>query len=302
MKIDNFALTTFQSCPAKYLLRIREGWTSRRKTAALGFGGAVHVGLAEWYRSRDPHKVFGAIEATWPDNHPVDDYRDKQKCLQVLSDYIKTYPKETFTVVGVPDHPMIECTFTLDTGMFLDCEQCGSPEVNGHRCANCSKDVEPIEYGGIFDGLVEWGNTVYVLEHKSTSQLGPYYFNQFKPNNQITGYVWAAEQLSGRRCGGAIINAMGVYKASATRFERQVTNRSSAEIAAWLRNVKHSCQMIREAERTGRWPMFTPSCTQYGLCEFHNVHILGDAKDQQSRLETDYVRDNWSYEDRSDTA
>jgi hypothetical protein len=280
MKIDNFALTMFQSCPAKYFLRMHEGWTSRRRSAALGFGGALHEGLAEWYRSGDKTKALYAINEAWPANVPADDWRTKEKCIQTMIDYFRFYPEERFTVVGAPTNPMVECTFTLDTGLTLE-------------------DGEPIEYGGIFDGLVEWGDTVYVLEHKTTSQLGSYYFNQFKPNNQVSGYVWAAGLLSGKRVGGTIVNAIGLYKSSPTKFERQITSRSPENIREWLVNVQATCQQIKDCERRGYWPMYTGSCTMYGQCEFHNVHVLGDSSERERRLEQDYVREAWSYEQRA---
>ena len=280
MIIDNFALTNFQSCPAKYDLRILQHWQSRRKSAALGFGGTFHEGLAEWYRSGDRAKAMMALSEAWPQFTPIDDYRTKEKCVSTLIEYFKTYPAETFSIVGAPSNPMVECVFTLDTGLTLD-------------------DGEPIEYGGIFDGIVEFGGSVYVLEHKTTSQLGSTYFNQFKPNNQVTGYTWAAGLLSGKRVGGAIINAIGVFKSSASRFDRQITTRSQQEIEDWLINVQATCQQIRDCERRGYWPLYTGSCTMYGRCEYHDVHILGTPIERRKRLEQDYEVKQWAHEERS---
>lgn len=301
MKIDNFMLSMFQTCPIKYQLRIRQGWTVRRKSAALGFGGALHEGLAEWYRTKDPVRALQAIHERWPTNVPIDDYRTREKCIGVMSDYIRTYHKsDAFSVVGAPDNPMIECTFTLPLGKFLDCETCGVHPLEDGHCPKCGTECEEIEYGGIFDGLIEFNGSVYVFEHKSTSQMGSYYFNQFKPNNQVTGYIWAAGHLSGKRVGGALINAIGVYKSSATKFERSITSRSSIEIEEWRENVRSTCQQIRDCERRGHWPMHTGSCTQYGLCEFHSVHTLSTEKERQKLLEQDYIQDPWVFEDRDD--
>lgn len=316
MKVDNFALTMFQSCPAKYDLRIRQGWASRRKSAALGFGGALHEGLAAWYRTGSKTDALTAIHEAWPTSTPIDDYRSKEKCISTMIEYMKKYPDESFSVVGFPSNPMIECTFTLDTDLRLSCIHCGpiAGKWTGHYevvdrqlvlldthelCNQCGRELEPIEYGGIFDGLVDFSNSIYVFEHKSTSQLGAYYFNQFKPNNQVTGYTWAASLLSGKRVGGAIINAIGIYKSSATKFERQITTRSQQDIAEWLNNVQHTCELIKECERTGHWPMFTPSCTMYGQCEFHNVHVLSSTTERQKMLEQDYIHDDWHYEQRA---
>lgn len=310
MKLDNFALTGWQKCPAWYDLRINHGWTSRGKSAALGFGGAIHEGIATWYKTKDINQAIMAVKNSWPEDHPVDDYRTLAKCITVMMEYVKKYPAEAFQIVGAPDEPMVEVPFTLDTGMFLPvCPACGcdntvfsSYDRREPGCWHCqSPTLEPIEYGGIFDALVEFNEHVYILEHKTTSQMGAGYFNQFKPNNQVTGYVWGASQLSGRRCNGAIINAVGIYKASATKFERQITSRSPDEIAEWLEYLWHEACLIDYHRRTGVWPFRTSSCTLYGTCEYHRVHTLGNARERERMLEQDYLKDAWDYEKRTGT-
>jgi len=317
-------LTMWQQCPAKYHLR-KLGWTTRRRSGALSFGGALHEGLAEWYRTGSGEKALMKIGEVWPESAPADDYRNKQKCLTVMLEYMKVYGHEPFKVVMAGDKPLIEVAFTLDTGMYLDCIGykvgenpdgssrwelgCGwrwsedgfrySPtHGEDNICPKCGHELEPIEYGGIMDGVVEFGPQIYVLEHKSTSQLGPTYFNQFKPNNQVTGYVWAGGVMSGKRAGGAIINAIGVYKAGATKFERKPTSRSDAEIAEWLENVRRECNAIRRCEVTGEYAMRTTACTMYGLCEYHSVHTLPPGTARERRLEQDYVKEHWDYERR----
>lgn len=282
MKIDNFALTNFQTCPAKYDLRIRQGWTPRQRSAALGFGGAFHEGLATWYKTGDLSAAITAIAEKWDDTSSAEDYRTKEKCVTVMIEYAKRYPSENFRIVGLEEgHPMIEVPFVLDTGMTTD-------------------DGEPIEYGGIFDGLVDFNGQLWVFEHKSTSQLGSYYFEQFKPNNQVTGYIWAAEQLSGRRVHGAIINAIGVYKSGATKFERQPTARNPQDIVEWLANLRLVCNQIKRAEKEG-FSLSTGACTLYGKCEFHSVHVLSHAAEREKRLEMDYQIDAWDFEKRTGT-
>jgi hypothetical protein len=304
MIVDNFALSMFQTCPAKYHLRIKQGWTPRRKSSALGFGGAVHEGLAQWYKTGSIGAALQGIKEKWPNAMPTDDYRSLAKALEVVHDYTKKYPTESFSIVGLPDNAFIEKSFTIDTGLFLPCLQCDEkPPANSEgTCAKCNGELEPLLYGGIFDGLVEFSGKLYVLEHKTTSQMGSRYFHQFRPNNQVSGYVWGAQKMSGSRVGGAIINAIGVYKASATKFERQITTRTDAEIDEWLENVYRSAAMIQHCLHHNYWPMFTGSCTQYGLCDFHSVHALPHDIERYKLLEQDYMKDAWTHEDRDDEA
>jgi hypothetical protein len=302
VKIDNYALTMFQTCPAKYNLRMNDGWTSDRKSAALAAGTAIHAGLATWYRGEGLEAAFRAIVKDYTID-PGDDYRTVEKVLKVMHEYTRAYPSESFNVIGLPDHPMVEVPFTLDTGMFLSCAECGplagAWDKQNALCPNCAQSLEPIEYGGILDTLVEFGaNQVYILEHKSTSQLGSYYFNQYKPNNQVAGYIWAARQLTGKRVGGAIINAIGWYKSGTTKFERQISTRSDDEITEWLEQVRMICEAIHQAKQTKHYPMHTAACTLYGLCEFHSVHSRSTQIERERMLEMNYTREKWDYERR----
>jgi hypothetical protein len=170
------------------------------------------------------------------------------------------------------------------------------------KCDECGAELEHIEYGGIFDTLVEMGGQrpmLYVLEHKTTSQLGPLYFHQYYINNQVTGYVWGAQNLSGQRVGGAIINALCVTSSGKISFARQHTHRNAEDIERWKDDVAATCNMIREAEVAQHFPKFTGSCMgKYGMCAYHGVHILTTPDEQRRRLETDYVQSEWDFERR----
>src|SRR5437868_13781245 len=162
-----------QSCPAKYQLRMLEHWSSRRRTGALGVGSALHIGLAEWHRSGDPGKALNAINLAWPDNMHIDDWRTKEKCLVTLAEYIKQYPTESWKVVGAPENPVIEVPFTLDFGMYLPCSNNHVPideeDLRNPICPICGENREALEYGGIYDMLVDFGGQLFVVDHKSTS-------------------------------------------------------------------------------------------------------------------------------------
>jgi hypothetical protein len=299
VKIDNFALTMHQTCPAKYDLRIRQGWSTRHKSGALGFGGALHAGMAVWYKTGSLELALLEIHNRWPEGIPVDDFRTKEKCITVMIEYTRHYPSEAFSVVGAADgNPMIEVPFTIDLERRIPfCSKCMKAQKwDATHCDACGEELEPIEYGGIFDGLIEFSRQVFVLEHKSTSVMGPSYFNQFKPNNQISGYIWAGGELSGKDVAGAMVNAIGVYKSGATKFDREITSRSPLAIGTWKRNVQSVCAEIKYHEVTGHWPLRTNACTLYGLCEFHSVHVLEHEAEQKKRLEVDYIQDRWDYE------
>lgn len=294
----------FQTCPAKFALRIRDGWVPIRRRAALGFGGAVHAGLAEWYRTGDKIKSIERLVHVWPENMPADDFRTREKAAQTLIEYLNEYPQETFKIIGFPEDPLVEKAFTVDTGMFLECPDCEGYMDDGDfqtgKCSNCDKELEPIQYGGVIDAGIEFAGKAYVLEHKTTTQMGSNYFLQFKPNNQVTGYIWGLTKLTSMKVGGAMVNAIGIYKAQGTKFERHITNRAEQEIAEWLLHVLVTCNEIKRCERTGIWPWRTMACTLYGLCDYHNVHVLAHENERDKRLEQDYVKSTWDHEERDE--
>lgn len=281
------------ACPLKYKRRILEGRKSRDESGALGAGQAMHAGLADWYRtsllpSMSPAQRqelgLNGIRNAWPVKHPVDDWRDLTKVSDVFRGYVKEYPTESFTVLGDANVPLVEIPFSIILPVTTD-------------------EGRKIVYGGIFDTLILWMGQVYILEHKTTSVFGSSYFNEFKPNNQVDGYVYAAQQLTGRPVAGALINAIAWYRVGKTKYERQVTTRTPADLEEWLRNMQASASEIEWHHKHNRWPMRKNSCvTKYGPCEFHHVDKLGNPHERDSVLNTDFVIEMWDYERREGTA
>lgn len=305
MKVDNFTLEQF-ICPAKFDLRINKHIVPIRRKPSLSFGGVIHEALAEWYRTGDSAKTMQAILDHWPEVMPSEDFRTKEYAFKVLSRYILEYPKETWKILQGAQGPIVEQAFTIDTGMYLECQECEMYASENDKitgvCSNCGKPLEKILYGGIIDVGAEFGETLYVIDHKTTSVLGDgnYYFMQYKPDNQMTGYIWGLQQLTNQRVGGAIINAIGVYKSGEVKFKRNITTRNKFEIDEWLEGVRIRCNEIKRCERTGEWRLETSQCTSYGQCDYHSIHVLNDPVSREKRIEQDYVVSEWNYEARDD--
>lgn len=309
MKIDNHALQLWQTCPAKHDLSIRKGWQPRFRGGAVGYGAAVHEGLATWYKvlmdnpkASVPDRLAAAKQSiinSWPENQPTDDFRTMSRACELMDKYADTYPFESFKPV------LVEQPFSFETGMYLDCPACGESRAfpNDGRCENCLAQCESIEYGGIVDLLVEFNGVYFIVDHKTTSQLGPMYFLQYKPNNQLTGYCWGIQQATGKHVSGAFINALCTTISGKISFKRELTNRSPNDIELWLRQLRSECNSIRRHELTGEFPYHTAQCMgKYGICEYHSVHVLSDPSEQQSRLETDFEVRQWNFELRDTEA
>lgn len=317
MKIDNTMLKTFEDCPLKYKTRIVDEWTSRYGAGPLIFGGAVHEGLKSWYQGildgKNPvqrlEESIAAIEAFpgWP-NLPTDDHRTLGRAQEMLIEYIKTYPRETFNILQV------EVPFCFELGRsILHCRECdfiNHPKLAGlprETCHSCGRTLEPIEYGGIFDGIIQYGvgsqSVVYCFEHKTTSQLGGLYFRQFDIDNQVSGYCWGGGQVTGKLVGGALLNALCLTRGGNISFKRELIGRNPSQLEQWKDDVAVTCNEIDLAMRNGIWQKRTNHCNnKYGMCTFHSVHTLSEPDERRRRLETDYRKEPWNFERRDDLA
>ena len=317
MKVDNTMLLAFQKCPLFFRERHELHWASRYASGALGHGGAVHEGLKAWYQNmkdgggavRGVELAVQAISDAWPENHPIDDFRTKERAQRLMLAYIQEYPSETFTILEV------EVPFVFELGRsILWCKDCcfeNSPLVASlprEYCAACNQLLEPIEYGGIFDTLTRYGpmtsqSVNYVLEHKTTSELGDHYFVQWEIHNQITGYCWGASQASGKLIGGANVNVLCLTKGGNMKFKRRMIGVNPSQIEEWKNDVAVECNNIARAQRLGHWQKRTDSCvSKFGTCLYHSVHLLSDPDERRRRLETDYVKEEWNFERRDDAA
>jgi hypothetical protein len=308
----------WQTCPAKFELSIERHWQPRMKSAPLGFGAVIHEGLAEWYRGgmnslnnlQRLDAAIAKIHEKFPKDHPVDDYRNLNNAERLMRQYANEYPGENFSVL------QIEVPFTLDLGLSLSvCADIfalnlttgelvlmrkGCWHINewdALRCESCGLELEVIEYGGIVDAITAFGQVLYVLEHKTTSQMGPLYFTQYQTSNQVTGYCWAVKGLSGGRVGGANINAMCLTSSGKITLKREMTNRNDQDFMRWKRYIQAECNAIARCRQTGIWPYRTEQCLgKYGLCSYHSVHTLSTELEQQRRLESDYEVREWDHE------
>lgn len=327
MRVDNTILEKFAVCPIGYKLRHEQGWTKKNIAAPLVFGSALHLGLAEWYRTdrldlntdERLRRCYDHIETGWPVEESgqfvtSDDYRSLDKCFNTMRAYAREYPRESWSVVQGPGGPMVEIPFCLPLGAWLDCqnvarpieqagpgrftEECfGKPNKEGN-CDRCGEPCEPIEYGGLIDAVIEHSDSLYVMDHKSTSQLGPTFFAQFRPNAQMTGYHWGAEQLSGRTLAGIYINVIGIFAKGPTRFERQPTSRHHAEVEEWRLSTIAKCNAIARAKRTGVFPLHEQNCVgKYGPCEFLGVHSFPTEDDRLRVLEQEYTIRPWVFDE-----
>lgn len=148
---------------------------------------------------------------------------------------------------------------------------------------------DPILYTGRSDMIANFAGGQYIVDEKTTSQLGASWSRQWEMRSQFTGYQWAGQQ-HGLNPVGSIIRGVSILK---TKYDTQqaITYRSPMEIDRWL------TQVVRDVERLIRmwednWYDFSldNACGEYGGCSLLQVC---KSNDPDTWLETYFEQKVW---------
>ena len=119
--------------------------------------------------------------------------------------------------------------------------------------------------------IAEFANGVYVVDEKTTSQLGASWSRQWEMRGQFSGYVWAAERGGIRRPDGCIIRGVSILK---TKYDTQqvVTNRAAWEVDRWLDQTVRDIQRAITMWESGHWDYaMDGACSEYGGCSLLQI-------------------------------
>jgi hypothetical protein len=294
--IDNTALTDYMACPRKFfygmvLNRRRIGATP----PALAFGTSWHAALEAHYKTGgDRYQVELAVMRSWQQHDRPDDHRTMQRVMTCYDQYMSHWgdhaadTSRNGRTVGFPENPMVEIPVEI------------AWPGGAHP------------YTGKIDRIIEINGLYYVEDHKTTSQLGAQYFQQYDPNNQMMGYAWLAQKLTGLRIAGVRINALGVLKTQ-TKLAREIVSYSKERLEewgqnfnAWVLRLEHSYIAYQEAEKAedgepllnsplllAAFPHNFMACSgKYGMCQYASVCSFQPAR-RGYVLETEFAEKEW---------
>lgn len=220
--IDNTALDAFMSCPRKYFYSMvlnRRGRAGGFQSPALAYGTTWHsIMEAHFKTGGNIQAVTDAAVASWKDHGNADDHRTLQRAVTEYGKFLQTYGTHdqdaavAGRTVGFPDQPVVECATEL-----------WFPGT-----------IHP--YTGKIDRIFELNGLYYVEDHKTTSAMGPTFFRQFDPSNQMMGYAGLAQLLTGLPIAGVRIAGHACLKTT-SKHERQTILFSPGRLAEWVRNL-----------------------------------------------------------------
>jgi len=270
--IDNTALNAFRACDWEYWASMVQHRRSGSSSPALHYGTVMHTLLEIFYKTRDVDVAIAVAESKYSGKAPkADDYRTLDRATLVFKEWVKTYgtiDTPADHTVGWPDAPAVE----LSTQVML-------PRAN-------------VPYAVRIDRLVEIHGLLYVEDHKTTSQLGPFYFEEFKLSPQMMGYVRVAELLTGRKVHGVRINAICTLKGSA-KFQREIIPISRDRLDDWEDQIKLTYDAIQRAHDSNTWVKRYACTRRYGKCSYFDVCSLPSDL-QMLALQQDFPMSEWN--------
>lgn len=298
-----------ETCLRKYQLAGLEGWTAKDRSVHLKFGGHFATALEHFHKRLALGEDFEdalisvvkeALFDTW--NYPT-----CEKCEGTgneLHDTAKAN-KEMAWAGGNVTSAHRECSDCDGRGFLLEG---GEPWVSGHNSKTRENLIRSIVwyidhfaddsakvlqtsqgpaveqnfvfevdngilFAGHLDRIVEYAGEQYVMDQKTTGgTISPRWFEQFKPNTQMSMYTLAGKMILNSPVKGVIIDGAQIA-VGFTRFERGFTFRTEAELEEWYDSAMYHIEAAQRATREQRFPMNTASCGNYGGCEFR--HICG---------------------------
>jgi hypothetical protein len=304
--IDNSSQERIMTCKRAAGYYIAHKRELNRANNAQTFGKIIHKGLEERYKSFGTYlgadatlamtKIVTAEFDKWTPEG--DDFRNYGTAMSAIKQYSDQYQLEDFEPYKFPDgKPFVELPFAQPLGTI---------EVNALLWVrNPDGTIEQRHVGhitiiqkGKIDLVYRREGYLYGMDHKTTSVMGPQYFQEFELASQVHCYTWAIKQLIGELPRGYTINGLGIRKPTKTgkslEFIRHTVPIFPALVAEWETDTMQLVAEFVEGCRTNQLPKATKWCVaKYGSCEFRQVCGLEPHLREMSLYSNEYRPVTW---------
>lgn len=276
---DSTSLTAFQTCPRKYYYSIVEGWQRGEKSVHLLFGGWYASALENYHKmialghTKD-HSLFSIVKDTLIDTWDMEadlpweslhNTKTRENLIRSIVWYIEEFADDSMpTVILSTGEAAVEYSFSLPLH-------------------------DDLLYCGHIDRLVEYSAGKYVQDQKTTgTTVTQKFFNDFTPDNQMSGYSWAGHIIFDIPISGVVIDAAQIA-VGFTRFSRGFVQRPKQLLEDWHGNTIKTIAHAKEAHEAQDYPMNFTACGNYGGCPYREV-CRRIPEHRNRTLEADYVR------------
>lgn len=264
LEIDYSALSDYLCCARQFENHYVFSRQGKYPPSATEFGKLFHSceelrlrGAPNWQQAQT-EKV---IQHFSQNPVPPDEYRTGDRMLEVLSKYNTQYAEDGWPgqVVQHEGQPFVERPFKLELcSIPLNCNLPYPMDLLVARLNDvaCDGQCTPvrslhIQLTGRIDLLLYNSNSIFVVDHKTTSMGGKMFEDAFYLSLQTRGYTWAAKHILGLSLDdptipGLIANAVLVkppHKTERGKSETIVCSRhtyfySGDSLHEWEDNIK----------------------------------------------------------------
>ena len=283
--VDSSMLASYKSCPTLFRYQYLEGWTGRDPSPHLHAGGAFAHALEATRRAfyvdgqtAEVAITLGAdaLREFWGDyTPPAYVAKTLDRMLGAFTFYWANYPlnHEDFTPIVLPSGRRgIEFSFA-------------HPLPIAHPVTG-----DPIIYCGRMDAIVNFAGTVYIVDEKTTSSLGPTWSRQWDLRSQFTGYAWGCRQ-AGVPVAGTIVRGVSILKTQYGTAQAVIYS-PEWQVDRWYEELLERVEAMLHDWQRGRWlHNLDHSCADYGGCSFREPC---STQNPRGVLETLYKRARWN--------
>lgn len=269
---DSTSVKLAEECLRKYEYKMIQGWSSQQLSVHLKFGAAYATALEHFYK----HLALGMTE----DEAMIEIIRE---ALVATWDYDKDEAGEPIPGTGSPwvsDHNLKTRENLIRTIVWY-IDQFGESDptkvimLNDGTPAVELTFAFPVDDGIVFSGhldrLVDYAGNLMVMDQKTTgSTITPRYFDQYKPDIQMSMYTFAGNAVWNMPVKGVVIDAAQIA-VGFTRFERGLTMRTQPELQEFYDTTMATIERARSATALQVFPMNRTACQNYGGCEFRRI-------------------------------
>lgn len=285
MTIDNTMRSSFVKCPQLYFRTYFQHWKPIQESVDLVAGKAFAAGVEEvrkefHERGNKDHDDCIAIGVQrliteYGDFEPPERHvKTLDRMVGALDEYFRNYG---FATDHIQPHfhdgkPAVEFSFAIPI------------PGTSHPTTG-----DPIIYTGRFDMLGVYNGALFVVDEKTTKQLGQSWIKSWALASQFTGYCWAAKEY-GYPVAGAIIRGISILKTKYGHAE-SLQYRPQWFIDRWLTQLAKDVARMIEAWKSEDWEYnLDNSCNAYGGCPLVDVC---NSQNSVRVLERDFVKRVW---------
>lgn len=290
--VDSSLIAAFRSCPERARLEFLEHWKPRAQSVHLVAGAAYAAGLEAARRSyyEDGETLTNAqacgaraLMVSYGDFQcPPDSAKSLERTLGALEFYFDQYPLDSDAAKPIR-LPTGKSAIEFSFAEPLDVRH---PETG-----------DPILYCGRADMIVEYSDGKFLLDDKTTSQLGASWPRQWDLRSQFTGYCWGAG-CAGIKVDGVLVRGVSILK---TKYDtlQALTYRPQWQIDRWKTQLARDLSRLMGCWESGYFDFsLDHACTEYGGCMFRKICL---STDSAPWLDAEFERRRWDPVLRTET-